>query len=182
MRVRINHGLLMRQPKLLKEQEMNSLKTVSVGLAMLLGAGALAVSPASASPIVGLNQIEQPSSKLELVHMKKWKYDRKRHGLRKRGRDRDHRFSFDGFWYTAPFWTFGLAAPYYGDRFYDDGFYGDRVSCREARRLVDRRYRKVRTLDCSGRYYEFRAMNKRGRAFTVRVDSRTGELLRSKVL
>ena len=75
MRVRINHGLLMRQPKLLKEQEMNSLKTVSVGLAMLLGAGALAVSPASASPIVGLNQIEQPSSKLELVHMKKWKYD-----------------------------------------------------------------------------------------------------------
>jgi hypothetical protein len=141
---------------------MNTLKTMSVSLAMLLGAGTLTISSASASPLANFNtKIQEPGSNIELVQERKWRYDRNRHGNRRSKRDRDHRFFFSGFWYAAPFWTYGLSI-------------NDRLSCAEARRIVDRRFNRVRTIECRGAVYTFRALNRRGRPVIVSINSRTG--------
>ena len=140
---------------------MNALKLLSVSVAVLLGAGSLAAIT-SASPLGNLNsQIENSSPNIELVQQKKWRYDRNRHGDRRSKRDKDHRFFFGGFWYAAPFWTYGLSV-------------NDRLSCGEARRIVNRRFDRVRTIECRGSVYTFRAINSRGRAVIVSVNSRTG--------
>ena len=140
---------------------MNALKLLSVSVAVLLGAGSLAAIT-SASPLGNLNsQIENSSPNIELVQQKKWRYDRNRHGDRRSKRDKDHRFFFGGFWYAAPFWTYGLSV-------------NDRLSCGEARRIVNRRFDRVRTIECRGSVYTFRAINHRGRAVIVSVNSRTG--------
>jgi len=56
-------------------------------------------------------------------------------------------------------------------------FYRDRLSCREAKRLVRRSgFRDVSTIECNGRTYTFEGENRRGREVTV--NSRTGALSR----
>ena len=52
-----------------------------------------------------------------------------------------------------------------------------RLSCREARRLANDRYRIVDTIECDGRVYTF-AARRRGRIFEVKVNSRTGAVWR----
>lgn len=154
---------------------MSLLKTASIGFAVLLGTGAIAAGSASATPLAApqVTGQEAGTPQIVLVQSRSFDYDRRRHGSRKRERDRDHRFFLNGFWYAIPFWTtYGLATP----------FYDDRLSCREARRLVDRRYNRVRTIECRGRTYTFRAFNNRGRAFTVTVDARSGDMWRSRQL
>ena len=155
---------------------MSVLRTASIGLAVLFGTGAMAAGSVSATPLAASQITGQEvgtNPQIELVQSRSFDYDRRRHGSRKRERDRDHRFFFNGFWYAIPFWTtYGLATP----------FYGDRLSCGEARRLVDRRYNRVRTVECRGRTYTIRAFNNRGRAFTVTVDARTGDMWRSRQL
>ena len=142
---------------------MNSVKTTALGVALLLGAST-AVGSASASPLSSFyNQFQTPSSNVELVAQKKWRYDRSRHGERFRKRDRNHRFHFGGFWYAQPFWTFGVYP-----------LAVDRLSCAEARRIVDRRFNRVRTIECRGATYTFRAVNRNGRRVVVTVNARTG--------
>lgn len=87
-----------------------------------------------------------------------------------------------------------LGVPYYNERigpdyrYYDGrGWYRerdrgrvsrDRLSCREARRLVrDNGYRNVSARDCSGRTYTFRA-TRSGRNVVVYVNARTGSVRR----
>jgi len=106
-------------------------------------------------------QEQLSTSDVQLVQGKKWRYDRNRHGERRSKRDNDHRFFFGGFWYTAPFWGYELNI-------------NDRLSCAEARRLVNRRFDRVRTIECRGPVYTFRARNPRGRTVVVSVNARTG--------
>ena len=79
---------------------------------------------------------------------------------------------------VGPGWRY-----YEGYGWYDYGRYGDfrhrnRLSCSEARRIVDRRYDRVRVRECNGRTYTFTAENRRGKRIVVYVNSRTGALWR----
>jgi len=94
-----------------------------------------------------------------------------------------------GIYFGVPFYDYQVGP---GWRYYDGyGWYdyhrwgdfrrhhrNDRLSCREARRLVDRRFDRVRVVECNGRTYTFRAENRRGRRVTVYVNSRTGDIWR----
>ncbi len=93
-----------------------------------------------------------------------------------------------GIYFGVPFYDYqaGPGWRYYdGYGWYDYGRYGDvnrrdqRMSCGEARRLVDRSgYNRVRVVECSGRTYTFRALNRRGNLVTVYVNSRSGAVWR----
>lgn len=69
---------------------------------------------------------------------------------------------------------------YDGYGWYDYGRWGDvrhrhhSLSCSEARRLVDRSgYDRVRTVECRGSTFTFKAENRQGKRVTVYVNSRT---------
>lgn len=84
---------------------------------------------------------------------------------------------------VGPGWRY-----YEGYGWYDYGRYGDfrrhhhnrdRLTCNQARRLVDRSgFNRVRVVECKGRTYTFRAENRRGRDVRVYVDSRTRQVWR----
>lgn len=82
---------------------------------------------------------------------------------------------------VAPGWRY-----YPGYGWYDHRRYGDvrrhfrgRLTCSQARRLVDRSgYNRVRTIECNGATYTFRAVNRRGHRVTVYVNSRSGSIWR----
>jgi hypothetical protein len=75
----------------------------------------------------------------------------------------------------------GIGTPHYGYGVYPDTYYPyhrRKLSCWQARQLVrDRGFRRVRTLECNGRVYTFRAL-RRGRPVTVSVNARTGAMWR----
>ena len=77
----------------------------------------------------------------------------------------------------GPGWRYRPGYGWYDHRRYGNRFH-HRLSCREARRLVDRRYDRVRVRDCRGRIYTFRAETRRGNRVTVHVNSRTGAMWR----
>jgi hypothetical protein len=93
-------------------------------------------------------------------------------------------------YFGVPFYSYrvGPGWRYYdGYGWYDYGRYGDfrrhhrggKMSCGEARRLVDRSgFDRVRVVECNGRTYTFRALNRRGNNVTVYVNSRTGAIWR----
>lgn len=59
----------------------------------------------------------------------------------------------------------------------DEPFYGDRVSCREARWIVSERgYRRVSTVECRGASYTFIGLRK-GKQFQIKVSSFGGEII-----
>ena len=95
---------------------MNKIKALSLGAAALF-AGAVFASSAGAVTLSPNPGISVATPGVELVAQKKWYYNKHRHGQRFRHRDRHHRFEFDGFWYSAPFW---LGAPYAYNSYYDD--------------------------------------------------------------
>jgi hypothetical protein len=102
--------------------QMNNIKAMSFGLALLLGTAGLAFAPASASPPGAnlANQIEI-TPKVELVSESSWWW---KHG--RRDRDRHHRHFHDGLWFAVPFWLGAAAtAPLYADSYYDDEDYGN---------------------------------------------------------
>ena len=69
--------------------------------------------------------------------------------------------------------------PDYGD---DDEEADDQISCSEGRQIVrDRAYRQVRTVNCYGSVYKYRAL-KRGRSWSVRVDSYSGRIVSARLL
>jgi len=76
----------------------------------------------------------------------------------------------------------GVGTPhYYGYGVYPDGYFPHRrkMSCWQARQLVrDRGFRRVRTLECNGRVYTFRAL-RRGKPVLISVNARTGAMWRS---
>jgi hypothetical protein len=89
-------------------------------------------------------------------------------------------------YFGVPFYSYrvGPGWRYYdGYGWYDYKRYGEfhkrnRISCREARRIVDRRFDRVRVRECNGRTYTFTAVNNRGKRITVYVNSRTGAIWR----
>jgi hypothetical protein len=94
-----------------------------------------------------------------------------------------------GIYFGVPFYDYqvGPGWRYYsGYGWYDYGRYGTFhnrnsgwISCGEARRMVDRSgYDRVRTVECSGRTYTFRALNRRGNPVTVYVNARNGNMWR----
>jgi hypothetical protein len=70
--------------------------------------------------------------------------------------------------------------PGYG--WYDEGYRGNfrgRISCGEARRIVrENGYRNVRTRECNGSTYTFRATRPNGRTVNVYVNARSGSVSR----
>jgi hypothetical protein len=80
---------------------------------------------------------------------------------------------------VGPGWRY-----YDGYGWYDYGRYGhfqpyrNRLTCSQARRLVNRRYDDVRVRECNGRVYTFRAETRRGNRIIVYVNSRTGAMWR----
>lgn len=96
-----------------------------------------------------------------------------------------------GIYFGVPFYDYQVSPGwryYDGYGWYDYRRYGDvhrryRVhnwmSCGEARRLVDRSgYNRVRVVECGGRTYTFRAINRNGRLVTVYVNARSGAIWR----
>lgn len=75
----------------------------------------------------------------------------------------------------------GIGTPHYGYGGYSDGYYPyhrRKLSCWRARELVrDNGFRRVRTIECNGRVYTFRAL-RRGRPVTISVNARTGAMWR----
>lgn len=93
-----------------------------------------------------------------------WRYDRNKHQRRSR-RDSRYRHEYDGFWYAEPYWT----GPVYVE--FDDG-----ISCREGRRIVDRRFNRVRVVECNGRTFTY-VGRRDGETFRVSVSSRSGRIV-----
>jgi len=102
-----------------------------------------------------------------------------------------HSRSNTGFsvYFGVPFYSHrvGPGWRYYdGYGWYDYGRYGefrrhrgDRLTCNQARRLVDRSgFNRVRVVECAGRTYTFRALNRKGNRVTVYVNSRSGAIWR----
>lgn len=92
-------------------------------------------------------------------------------------------------YFGIPFYSYrvGPGWRYYdGYGWYDYGRYGEfrhhrnrnRLSCGEARRLVDRRYNNVRVRECNGSTYTFRATNRNGNRIIIYVNARTGAMWR----
>lgn len=79
---------------------------------------------------------------------------------------------YDGYgWYDYD--RYGPFGPYYREP------YRGKLTCGQARRLVDRRgYDNVDPRDCSGRTYSFRATTKKGKRVTVYVNAYTGDIWR----
>lgn len=87
--------------------------------------------------------------------------------------------------FGVPFYSYrvGPGWRYYdGYGWYDYGRYGEfrrnRLSCGQARRIVDRRYNRVRVRECNGRTYTFTAQTRRGARVIIYVNSRTGAMWR----
>jgi hypothetical protein len=93
-----------------------------------------------------------------------WKFDSNRHE-RRRAKDDKFRFFFGGFWYPAPYWT---------------GAYGyapsSRISCGEGRYIVDRRFNRVRTIECSGSTYTY-VGRRDGDSWRVMFKARRGRIV-----
>lgn len=97
---------------------MKNIKAMSAGLALLLGAGTLALGQASASPLNGnLGTHVEPTSQVQLVGSNPWWH---KHG--RRHRDHDHRHFHNGLWFAAPFWLGAGAAALAADDFDDDDY------------------------------------------------------------
>lgn len=105
-----------------------------------------------------------------------WRYDRDRH-RRKRNRDTNFRFYFNGFFYPEPYW---LNDGYIGSPYRRRGI--ARIGCAEGREIVaDRGYRRVRTVECSGRVYTYTA-SRNGRLFRFQVDARDGDVISRRAI
>jgi hypothetical protein len=82
---------------------------------------------------------------------------------------------------VGPGWRY-----YDGYGWYDYGRYGEfrpyyrnRLTCNQARRMVDRNgYSDVDVRECAGRVYAFRATTRKGKRVTVYVNSLTGDMWR----
>lgn len=93
-----------------------------------------------------------------------WRFDSKKHE-RRRKRDNHYRFEFGGYWYPESYW-YGYG---YGMNY--------RISCRDGRELlVDRGFRRVRTIECQGRTFTYLG-RRHGDNFRVLVNSRTGRIV-----
>ena len=81
---------------------------------------------------------------------------------------------YDGYgWYDYD--RYGDFRPGYRDPY---PVYRERLSCRQAARLLDRRgYYNIEVRDCQGRTYSFRATRK-GKRVTVYVNAFTGDIWR----
>lgn len=92
-----------------------------------------------------------------------WKFDSNRHE-RRRHKDDKFRFFFGGFWYPVPYWQ---------------GAYGygpSRISCGEGRYIVDRRFNRVRTIECRGSTYTYLG-RRDGDTWRVTVSARSGRII-----
>jgi hypothetical protein len=94
-----------------------------------------------------------------------WKFDARRHERRRKKDDR-FRFEFGGYWYPEPYWWYDF-----------DNLRPYRITCGEGRELLlDRGFRRVRTVECQGRIYTYLA-RRRGETFRIQVNSRSGRIL-----
>ncbi|MCB1377877.1 MAG: hypothetical protein KDK89_05850 [Alphaproteobacteria bacterium] len=56
------------------------------------------------------------------------------------------------------------------------GFYGRNISCRQGFRIVDRRFYRVRVVECSGRTYRYIGW-RRGHRYLIHVSAYSGRIV-----
>src|SRR4051794_40460108 len=116
-------------------------------------------------------------------------YDYGRYGDFNRHNDRHSNNSNFTVYFGVPFYSSrgGPGWRYYdGYGWYDYNRYGEfrgrnrgAISCGAARRMVDDAgFDRVRVVECNGRTYTFRALNRRGNQVMIYVDSRSGAISR----
>lgn len=56
------------------------------------------------------------------------------------------------------------------------GFYGHNISCRTGARIVDRRFNRVRIVECAGRTYRYEGW-RNGKRYIIRVSAYSGRIV-----
>jgi hypothetical protein len=110
------------------------------------------------------DQAEDQSDQPRIKHAEgDWKYDPSRH-KRRRHKDDEFRFYFNGFWYPEPYWQIGIGNPY-------------RIGCAEGRSILrDRGFYRVHTVECHGRTFTYTG-RRHGDAFRILLSSRSGRIV-----
>ena len=110
------------------------------------------------------DQAEDQSDQPRMKHAQgDWKYDSSRH-KRRRHKDDEFRFYFNGFWYPEPYWTVGIGNPY-------------RIGCAEGRSILRARgFYRVHIVECYGRTFTYTG-RRHGDAFRILLSSRSGRIV-----
>jgi hypothetical protein len=96
------------------------------------------------------------------------RYDRDRHGERRRSREGRYRYFHDGYYYATPWWSVGPGVVV---------GVGGRIGCREGARIASRRgFNRVRPIDCGGETYRYEGW-RGGEPWRIRIDSDTGAIV-----
>ncbi len=94
------------------------------------------------------------------------RYDRDRHGERRRAREGRYRYFHEGYYYATPWWTVGPGV-----------VVGGGIGCREGARIASRRgFNRVRPIDCGGETYRYEGW-RGGEPWRIRIDSDTGAIV-----
>jgi hypothetical protein len=96
------------------------------------------------------------------------RYDRDRHGERRRSREGRYRYFHEGYYYATPWWTVGPGVVV---------GVGGGIGCREGIRIASRRgFNRVRPIDCGGETYRYEGW-RGGEPWRIRIDSDTGAIV-----
>ena len=95
------------------------------------------------------------------------RYDRDRHGERRRSREGRFRYFHEGYYYATPWWSVGPGVVVVGGG----------IGCREGARIATRRgFNRVRPIDCGGETYRYEGW-RGGEPWRIRIDSDTGAIV-----
>jgi hypothetical protein len=95
------------------------------------------------------------------------RYDRDRHGERRRSREGRFRYFHEGYYYATPWWSVGPGVVVVGGG----------IGCREGARIATRRgFNRVRPIDCGGETYRYEGW-RGGEPWRIRIDSDTGAVV-----
>ena len=95
------------------------------------------------------------------------RYDRDRHGERRRSREGRYRYFHEGYYYATPWWSVGPGVVVVGGG----------IGCREGARNATRRgFNRVRPIDCGGETYRYEGW-RGGEPWRIRIDSDTGAIV-----
>ena len=96
------------------------------------------------------------------------RYDRDRHGDRRRSREGRYRYFHEGYYYATPWWGVGPGVVV---------GVGGGIGCREGIRIASRRgFNRVRPIDCGGETYRYEGW-RGGEPWRIRIDSDTGAIV-----
>ena len=96
------------------------------------------------------------------------RYDRDRHGERRRSREGRYRYLHEGYYYATPWWGVGPGVVV---------GVGGGIGCREGARIASRRgFNRVRPIDCGGESHRYEGW-RGGEPWRIRIDSDSGAIV-----